>query len=82
MSQSEIDRLLSELEGQLALRQALTRPGLTLEEALIHARAAGYAIDDKSVQSWLVSRQGELSEDQLDGLAAGAPSGQIFTNLF
>ncbi|ONG59028.1 hypothetical protein BKE38_00910 [Pseudoroseomonas deserti] len=72
MSHAEIDRLLAELEGQLALRAAMTRPGVTLDEAIMHANAAGYGIDRRSVQSWILSRQGEMSEDQLDGLAGGA----------
>ncbi|WP_159992728.1 hypothetical protein [Roseomonas sp. 18066] len=72
MSHAEIDRLLAELEGQLALRAAMTRPGVTLDEAILHARAAGYGIDRRAVQSWILSRQGEMSAEQLDGLAGGA----------
>ncbi|WP_419897882.1 hypothetical protein [Roseomonas sp. USHLN139] len=71
MSHAEIDRLLAELEAQLALREAMTRPGVTLDEALSHARAAGYAIDRGAVQSWILSRQGALSEAELDALAGG-----------
>lgn len=82
MSHSEIDRLLIELTGQLALREAMTRPGVTLDEAIHHAQAAGYGIDRNAVQSWILSRQGELSEDQLDGLAAGAVSLGTVLTLF
>ena len=68
---TELQRLLQDLPQNPALQASLAAPGLTLEQGLAAAQAAGYAVDAGEAQRLLAAREGELSAEELDRLSAG-----------
>jgi predicted ribosomally synthesized peptide with nif11-like leader len=68
MSQRELERFLSDVDGNAELAAEFRRRSQDLEAAVQWARARGY--DFTRAEAEALNRAGELSDDDLD-LAAG-----------
>lgn len=68
---TELQRLLQELPQNPSLQASLAAPGLTLEQGIALAHAAGYAVEPAEAQRFLAAREGELSAEELDRLSGG-----------
>jgi predicted ribosomally synthesized peptide with nif11-like leader len=72
MSQSEVERFVSDLKSDAALREDLKGSAAGVASVVAFAQARGYDIGADEARQYISAKMGrELSDDQLDAIAGG-----------
>lgn len=83
MSKSEIERFITDIQSDEALRTELSSKATGVAAVVAFANAKGYDITADEARDYMKEQAGQdLSDDELDGLAGGtgaAASGVIIT---
>ncbi len=71
MSVEEIKRFNTDVNQDEALKEAVKKVGADVGALVVLAKDKGYDFTAEELQTLADSKQGELSEEQLDGVAGG-----------
>jgi len=77
MSQSELERFISDVKNNKELQGELKAAGADVDAIVKVATGKGYGFSADELKAFVETKKGELSEEQLEKVAGGLVAGAV-----